>query len=562
MHRVHARRVVRLPIETRFVAEPEPRTIGIFTRGQQLIAGSFLFSGLLVEDSRLSIWQIAKDDDAVIDEIQGCAWLDDLAAVGDEMARMRAQKWVFEWIDLYGHGNGPGWTPDIVGRRLIRWINHGVFLLRGKGKASADILFQSLARQTLFLARRWKVMPPGLPRFEALSGIIYAGLALEGMEKHVDRAVNALAADCVSQIDADGGIATRNPEALLEILTLLNWTTEALSGTDRPTPPDIMRAVGRIAPTLRALRHADGSLARFHGGGRGLDGRLDQALAASGVKDLPEAGTHMGFVRLNAGRTSLIVDAAAPPEGEASANAHASTLGFELASGRRRFIVNCGSGARFGNEWQRASRATPSHCTLGIEGVSSSHLAPPGRMIAHPELLSDVPQQVLCNVTDGQQGRKLELSHDGYRLTHGLTHARILELSVDGRGLIGEDLLATLNPDDEAVFNNARGDGIAYAIRFHLHPDVKAHRNNETITLTLKSGETWVFTHDNTAELSLSPSVYLQNGRLRPIATQQVVLSGRTMAYATRVRWSFAKADDTPHAVRDLVQADPLDPVD
>ena len=27
--------------------------------------------------------------------------------------------------------------------------------------------------------------------------------------------------------------------------------------------------------TLRALRHADGGLARFHGGGRGIDGRLD-----------------------------------------------------------------------------------------------------------------------------------------------------------------------------------------------------------------------------------------------------------------------------------------------
>jgi hypothetical protein len=34
------------------------------------------------------------------------------------------------------------------------------------------------------------------------------------------------------------------------------------------------------------------------------------------------------------------------------------------------------------------------------------------------------------------------------------------------------------------------------------------------------------------------------------------------MAYATRVRWSLAKAQDTPNTVRDLVQADPMDTVE
>jgi len=37
-----------------------------------------------------------------------------------------------------------------------------------------------------------------------------------------------------------------------------------------------------------------------------------------------------------------------------------------------------------------------------------------------------------------------------------------------------------------------------------------------------------------------------------PRSAKQVVLSGRAMAYATRVRWSLAKAQDTPDVVRDL----------
>ncbi len=561
MHRVHARRAAHADTATAFVSAPEPRTIGVVARGRQLIAGNFLFSGLLVEGKQLSIWDIARDNPTVSDEIQGCAWLDDLAAVGDDRARERAQTWVFEWIDRYGNGRSEGWTPGITGRRLIRWINHGFFLLRGQDKAAGTLFFQSLARQTLFLSKRWQVTAPGLRRFEALTGMIYAGLSLEGMEHHIPQAVAALTKDCETQIDAHGAIQTRNPEELLEVLSLLNWAVQALAETGHDVPDEVTAAIARIVPTLRALRHADGGLARFHGGGHGLEGRLDAALAAARVRAVPDKRLHMGFARLSAGRTTLIADADTPPIGDASADGHASTLGFELTSGRRQLIVNCGSGARFGDEWRRASRATPSHSTMMIEGVSSSHLSPNKRSRHAEELLTELPTVVQGYTLDTDKGRRLEMSHNGYQPTHGLTHARILHLSVDGRSLDGEDLLTTLEEADKTIFDkNVRG-GIPFAVRFHLHPDIEASLDmgGTAVAMRLKSGEVWVFQHDGQAKLSLSASVYLQNGRLRPRTTQQVVLSGTTMAYATRVRWSLAKAQDTPDAVRDLVQADPMD---
>ena len=568
MHRFHARRSARTKTATAFVSAPEPRTIGVVATGRQLIAGNFLFSGLLVEGADLSIWDIARDNPSVSDQIQGCAWLDDLAAVGDERARAKAQQWVFEWIERYGDGRSDGWTPGITGRRVIRWINHGFFLLRGQEKNVTNQYFQSLARQTVFLSKRWQVTAPGLRRFEALAGTIYAGLSLEGMEHHITPAVVALAEDCQTQISTYGGTLTRNPDELLEIISLLNWTAIALSESGHTVPAHLRHAIERIAPTLRALRHADGSLARFHGGGRGVEGRLDEALAASGIRTSPNKGLHMGFARLASGRTTLIADAAKPPQGDASADAHASTLAFELTSGRRPLIVNCGSGARFGDEWRRASRATPSHSTMMIEGVSSSHLAPAARGGGGPELLTIVPTTVQGYTVDDADGRRLELSHNGYQASHGLTHARILLMSVDGRSVTGEDLLTTLDQTDNATFDTALANvgpsGIAYAVRFHLHPDVEAalDMGGSAVSMRLKSGEVWVFQHDGQAKLSLQASVYLQNGRLRPRATHQVVLSGSAMSYATRVRWSLAKAQDTPNAVRDLVQTDPMDAVE
>ena len=134
MHRVHARRAARAALATAFATRPEPRSIGSVERGQQLIAGKFLFSGLFVEGRDYIIWDIAAAYPEVAEEIQGCAWLDDLAAVGDAGARALAHKWVFAWIDRYGNGRSDGWTPGIAGRRLMRWVNHGPFLLRGHDK--------------------------------------------------------------------------------------------------------------------------------------------------------------------------------------------------------------------------------------------------------------------------------------------------------------------------------------------------------------------------------------------------------------------------------------------
>lgn len=535
-----------------FLSQPEPRTIGLFARGRQLVAGNFLFAGKLVEAPGRAIWDIVPPDRDFAAEAQGFVWLDDLAAFGDSAARKRAQDWTFGWIARCGRGRGPGWTPDLTGRRLIRWINHSVLLLQGQDRARSETYFRALTVQTHFLARRWMRAQPGLPRFEALTGLIVAGLALEGKAGLVRQAVAALARDCQREVDVGGGIPTRNPEDLLEVLTLLNWAAQALSEGGRPVPPELPAAIGRIVPTLRALRHADGGLARFHGGGRGIEGRLDQALAASGLRGgAVSGGPAMGFVRMASGRSTVIVDAASPPDGAAGGNAHASTLAFELTSGRRPVIVSCGSGRPFGADWQLAGRATASHSTLALEGSSSSRLGKGGA-----EFAARAPILGLQQAQD-HGGVHVSAAHGGWIGSHGLTHARILTLDGQGRRLTGTDLLEARSAADRkrlAAILSQRPEGVAFAVRFHLHPDVDAALDlgGTAVSLALKSGEIWVFRHDAAAKLSVEPSAYLEKGRLQPRATKQIVLSALAGGFETRIGWTLAKAQDTPLAIRDL----------
>ena len=561
MHRLQARRAGFYKPTTGFVSQPEPRSIGSFAKGRQLAAGNIMLAGHLIEAPNAMLWDIDPPDLMFAQDAHGFAWLDDLAAAGDINARKLAQDWVFGWIEKYDTGRGAGWLPDLTGRRLIRWIHHALFILQGRIPEESERFFRALGRQTIFLAKRWSATAHGLPRFEALTGLIYAGLSLTGMEQYVQPATRALARECRSQIDETGSIPTRNPEELLEVFTLLTWSATALKEAGWTPAESHQNALRRMAPTLRTLRHSDGGLARFHGGGRGLDGRLDHALLESGNRDIKSDGLAMGFARLSSGRTSIIVDAEIPPQGRAAVNAHASTLAFEMTSGRRAVIVNCGSGDTFGEDWRSAGRATPSHSSLYIEGQSSARL---GRKLSYGgiirEALVEGPKQVPIEMTHGLDAISFNGAHDGYVAEFGLTHVRELQLLLDGRELSGEDLLIAIEKRHKKTFDRAleagKLEGIYTQNKFHLHPEVDANLDltGNAVSLALKSGEVWVFRHDGVAELSVEPSVYLERGRLQPRATKQIVLSRRVMEYGTRMRWSLAKAQDTALAVRDTLR--------
>lgn len=551
-----ARRAGRTRTHMQIRFQPDPRSIGSYAKGRQLCAGNFVFAGHLVQQEGRAPWDITPPTPAFAAELHGFSWLDDLAAAGDRAARNCAQLWLAQWLDRFGTGSGPGWVPDLAGRRVTRWIFHAPFILRGQEDAAAQTFLDALGKQALFLKWRWAATPPGVPRIDALTGLLHASVTLEGVSFEIDRYIVALGEACDHLLDDDGGLASRNPEELLEVFVLLTWASLILSEGGYTPHAAHLVALQRMAPNLRHLRHADGGLARFHGGGRGLEGRLDAALAASGVKTRKRAGLAMGFARLSAGRTSVVIDAAPPPTGRASVNAHASTLAFEMTSGRRPVIVNCGSGANFGPDWRRAGRATPSHSVLILNGRSSSQLAA-GRG-EERNALAHTPQNVPVQLDRSSGGPVFEGGHDGYRDRFGLTHVRRIEMTFDGRGLTGEDLLLALDASDEKRFDQAAKpfglQGLPFDIRFHLHPDIDAavDMGGTAVSLALKSGELWVFRVDGAVRMAIEPSVFLEKNRLTPRSTQQIVLSAHAKGYATRTRWSFAKPQDSPVGVRDL----------
>jgi uncharacterized heparinase superfamily protein len=531
-------RAGRGPAPDSFARPPEPWDIGHPARADALLAGTFRMDRQVVTLAEGQVlWDAATGPEA-----QGFGWLSDLAARPDAAARGLARRWTAAWAAR--PATRTGWCTDVAAARLTGLARHGGLLTDGP----PDPLSEEQLRGMIALHLR--MLEPRLPgagadRLALAVALVEAATVLPGMSASARRAADAATAEGDRRIARDGGREDRNPEALLAVAGHLLAVQACLTAAVLPVPPALTAALTRAAPVLRALRHADGTLGRFHGGGTGATGVADRILAATGVRVSGGDRLAMGYARLSAGRTTVIADNAAPPEG-----GHAGTLAFELTSGRRPLVVNCGSGAAFGADWEKAGRATPSHSTLTVDGVSSSRLG------SGPEAdrLMQRARIIAAHQLTEEGDHGCYAAHDGWAVTHGLIHARTLILSADGRALFGEDRLSPGTHDQRrrrAAHFREHGP-LGVTLRFHLHPHATVHPRGDDLLVTLKSGEVWEFRHDSVATLTVEPSVYLDPARVHPQATRVIALAARVTDHDLRIGWTFAKAEDTPTAIRDL----------
>jgi uncharacterized heparinase superfamily protein len=239
----------------------------------------------------------------------------------------------------------------------------------------------------------------------------------------------------------------------------------------------------------------------------------------------------------------VICDLGPPPVTSLTANAHAGFLSFEMSSGDAPIIINCGAPSPDHEEWRMFSRTTPAHSTLSLEEDSLAEFSA-GSNGAQP-----APDATLIGPLNPQgafsdQGDNLRIkgSHDGYMGRYGVSHSRQILISPNGNLLSAEDKISAprgLKSPEGLI-------GGAYAIRFHLHPSVKAQimGDGEAVTLILRNGETWRIS-SNAEHIAVEDSQLLADLR-GPQATSQVVLSGMMgEAKELRILWNIERTGDT-----------------
>lgn len=500
--------------------------------------GRYSFGGRTVETGSQSPFLAEPPSAAWYAELHGFRWLRHLADANTDLAAAQARALIEDWIAGYGKRlRDPAYDLPTTASRLIAWIQHARFFLQSSEHGFYRRFMMSLSRQVRYLRNALRGYPDCIDTLHSLIALSVASLAIPTPERRQQRIARLLEYQLRRQILPDGAHVSRNPAHLPELLADLLPLAQCYVAASRPVPSELVRAIDRMFPRLRAMRHRDGHLAMFHGAGYDKTDliaavlRLDQTEGKSG----PQA-VQSGYYRLEAGDTVIIADTGTIPSGIDGANCHASALAFEMSTPRGRIVTNLGVDRLLRPDYGPVARATAAHSTVSIGDVSSARFrrfagAPPGhdwRAVAGPRRVEVSDWQ-----SDGMTGFSAE--HDGYQRGFGLVHERGIAIRPDGGRVDGYDLLRT--PSDR------KSSAVAAQLRFHLHPGVKvgATQAANTFILTLEGDERWAFRAIG-ASAAIEESLYLA-AVAGPVRTAQIAIA-IDWPQTERVSWRFERLSD------------------
>jgi uncharacterized heparinase superfamily protein len=385
-------------------------------------------------------------------------YFDDLNAIRWADRDFWHESLILRWVSENPPAYGTGWEPYPTSLRLVNWIK---WALAGNRLPAGAV--QSLAVQARWLSRRLEYHLLGNHLFANAKALVFAGSFFSGEEASgwLRTGERIIEKQISEQILSDGGhfeLSTMyHSLALEDVLDLVNLSRafpEAL-GTERELVGALESKVIPMCSWLAAMCHPDGEISFFNDAAVGVapsPKKLTDYSARLGFDTLQpnkETLASSGYVRLEAGPSVLMFDAARIGPDYLPGHAHADTLSIEVSIYDRRFLVNSGTSTYGIGPERLRQRGTPAHNTVTVEGENSSEVWAGFRVARRARPFGFKLDR------DGDSAR-LECAHDGYaRLRKRPIHRRKIELRPDR--LEVEDFVTGKHHPAEA--------------RFHFHPD-------------------------------------------------------------------------------------------
>lgn len=512
------------------------------TLAGEIYSGRFVFAGKVVTCHGRSVFELDPPSEDWEIALLGFGWLRHLRAADSAITRANARALIEDWGSAKRKSTVSR-RADVLARRVISLLSQAPLLLsEADGKFYRRFL-RNLTRDIRYLRYTTLDIPDGIARLQVLIALCYVSLCLANQTKFIRTATKKLSEELQRQILPDGGHISRNPGALVELLLDMLPLRQTFAARNIAPPPALLNAIDRMMPMMRFFRHGDGSFALFNGMSTAPQSEVATLLAYDDAHGTPMAHMpHTGYQRLDAGAMTVIADVGPPPPPPLSHSAHAGTLSFEMSSGACRIVVNCGMSPTSRENWRVFARSTAAHSTLTFHETSSSQfvqLSSMKKMLQGSPIVSG-PADVESFREIMEDGTLLTMSHDGYRKPFGVAHRRVLMVAQDGTRLEGED---TVTKAQGGAF---RGND-DYALRFHLHPSVKASRlsDGHGVMLVLPNRDVWTF-EARDQKVDLEDSVFLagSDGARR---TAQIVIHQNARNSQT-IRWSFARSSGSAAA--------------
>ncbi len=527
------------PVPSGLKALPKDARPANTVRGAEIMSGVWRFgASKVVTPAGHAPWGPPFPSAHLADCIHRFHWLRDVAGQG-EAGQSRARALCVSWVERYGKWEPFAWRVAVTADRLINLLSAGPWLLGGlDGQAREDML-DALSRHARHLNFSGDDEPDPRARLRIAVALALAGACMEQPE-FVETGLAGLERECSVQLLADGGHASRSPEALAEAMIDLTAVEDLMLRLGLNAPAFLTKQLARMAPMMSFLTFPGGALPPVNGGGDGAGGLSSAALKGHGdVVARFSFARLSGYQRIQAEGLTVLMDSGVGPDKRFGGRAHAGVLGIHIADGEEMLVTSCGANAALEPALREAARRTAAHSVLSLPDQDSAEFA----FCEDTGLHAPVgPSGVSARRLEENDQHLIEGQHAGWRASHGLLYRRRLYVSRDGSRVTGEDSLSRPVAESAPIEKTS----IPYAVRFHLHPDVEIAEGPDEHTVFLglpKSEKIWKFRSESLPRIENSR--YWGGAQTR--STRQIVIEDQASALGdgskapNRVRWAFSK---------------------
>ena len=502
--------------------------------GRRILAGAFVFAGGgITPGPRGDPFDRPSPDRRFAIALHRMGWLHDLVSLGPPGAE-EGLRLFLEWRRSFGRYNAFAWGPEVLERRVFNLACAAKPLSARASDAEIAILASDLARHARALLRSSEG-PARAAERACAAAVAAAALAGRAGDRLLTRALRGLVRALPLSVEPDGGHASRNPQAALELLFDLTTLDDALVQRGIAAPDEVMRAIDRLGGAVRFFTLADGRLAAFQGGEELRGGYVAAARAQEEAEDRAIPAARNGYHRLEARSLQVMADGAPAPAGAWSVTACAQPLAIEVLAGARRMIV--GGGWSPDAQGPQAMRLVDAASTASVgEAACGEPLRGFPAKVLGPRLTGGA-KLVEARRFEAEGALWLELAHDGWVSQFGLRHERRLYIDIEADELRGEDRLA---PAGKVAGPNGRK-FVPFTVRFHLHPEVNAliARDRKSVLLKPEGQEQGWWLRNDAIDVALEPSLHYQDGAAR--RSQQIVLRGQArLDSGAAIRWKLS----------------------
>lgn len=502
--------------------------------GERILGGSWRYAGEALD---LGLggdpWNRPSPSRPFAAYLHGFSWMGDLLAGGPAGAA-EALRLTLAWRRVFGRWSAFAWSGEILRRRAASLAAAAPALIATASDAEGAAILNDLSRQARQLMAQ-KSEPGHAAERAAAAAIAACALAGPGPAGLRERALRRLEKLLPATVLADGGHASRSPEAALELLFDLLALDEALTQLGRPPPAELSRTIDRLTGAVRFFTLADGRLASVQGGADIPHARIMAALAHDeDDRAVPGLMRETGYQRLEGGGLQVFADAGEPARGIWSLAACAQPAAIEILTDGKRLITGAAWSPTFGEDADLRGSAAVAGVTLDeatpggvLGGLSAWSLGP---------RLEDADWRVTPRRSEGEGVVLLEISHEAWMQRLGVRAERRLYLDAAADELRGEDRFMPT----KALKGDARR-FTPYTIRFPLHPDARASVALDGKSVLIRHGNDpgwWLRT--DASEILLVAAARWTDGE--PRSVERIVLSGLfRLQTGGRVRWRLGR---------------------